>query len=173
MRFSPGRLAAVFLAALAACTPALDWREAYLEGSGVAMLFPCRPDRHERAVRLAGVDLRMQMHSCRAANATFSLTYVDAAQPAQVGTLLAELRDRAVSNIAGASTVQPFAAPGATPNPHSARLRIEGRLPDGRAVAEHAAFFARGLRVFQATAIGEAMSAEAVETFFGAIKLTP
>ena len=173
MRFSPGPVTAVLLAALAACTPALDWRQAYLEGSGVAMLFPCRPDRHERAVRLAGVDLRIQMHSCRTANASFSLTFVDAALPAQVGALLDELRGRAVANLAGVSTVRPFAVPGATPNDRSAQLRIEGRLADGRGVTEHATFFVKGLRVYQATVLGEAESAEAVETFFGAIKVTP
>ncbi len=173
MRFSSGPVEAVLLVALAACTPALDWRAAHLEGSGVAMLLPCRPDRHERVVRLAGVDLRMQMHSCHAANASFSLTYVDAAQPAQVGALLDELRGRAVANIAGVSTVRPFAVPGATPNERSAQLRIEGRLPDGKGVTEHAAFFVKGLRVYQASAIGEAVSADAVETFFGAIKVTP
>ncbi len=173
MRFSPGPLAAVLLVALAACTPALDWRQAHLEGSGVAMLFPCRPDRHERAVRLAGTDLRMQMHSCHAANASFSLTYVDSAQPAQVGALLDELRGRTVANIAGVGAVRPFAVPGTTPNERSALLRIEGRLPDGRSVTEHAAFFVKGLRVYQASAIGEAVSAETVETFFGAIKVMP
>ena len=173
MRFSPGPVAAVFLVAMAACTLALDWRQAHLEGSGVAMLFPCRPDRHERAVQLAGVGLRMQMHSCRAARASFSLAYVDAAQPAQVGPLLDELRGRAVANIAGVGAVRPFAVPGATPNERSAQLRVEGRLPDGSEITEHAAFFVKGLRVYQATALGKAVPAEAVETFFGAIKVVP
>ena len=44
------------LAALIACSPTLDWREARPEGSGVAALFPCRPDQHERTVRIAGAD---------------------------------------------------------------------------------------------------------------------
>ena len=161
------------LASLGACSPTLDWRETAAEGSGVVAMFPCRPDRHDRAVRLVGTDLRMQMHSCRAANASFSLTYVDAAQPAQVGRLLEELHGRAVSNIAGVSAGRPFAVPGATPNERSAQWRIEGRLPDGRGVTEHAAFFVKGSRVYQASALGEAVSADAVETFFGAIRVTP
>ena len=71
MRFPRGRPVAALLAALAACAPPFDWRDVRPEGSGVTMLFPCRPDRHERAVRIAGSELRMQMHSCTAAGATF------------------------------------------------------------------------------------------------------
>ena len=173
MSFLRGGLVAALLAAVAACSPSLDWREAHLEGSGVAMLFPCRVDRRERDVRMGGVALRVQMRSCRAADASFSLTYVDAPQPAQVGPLLADWRERAAANIGGAGVLRPFAVPGATPNEGSALLRVEGRMPDGRRVTEHAAFFVRGLRVYQATAIGEALPADAVETFFGAIKVTP
>jgi hypothetical protein len=173
MSFPRGRPAAVFLATLVACSPALDWRDVRPQDSGVAMLFPCRPDRLERAIRIAAVELRMQMVSCNAAGTTFSLTYVDAALAAQVEPLLAELRARAAANVGGAVVVRPFSVPGATPNEQSAALRIEGRLPDGRHVTEHAAFFVRGLRLYQATAIGESVSAEAVETFFGAVKVVP
>jgi hypothetical protein len=172
MRFPRGRLFAASLAALAACAPSFDWRDARPEGSGVAMLFPCRPDRHERAVRIAGAEMRMQMHSCKAAGAIFSLAFVDAAQPAQVAPLLAELRAHAAANIGGAPEVHPFAPPGATPNEYSALLQIPGRLPDGRRVTEHAAFFVKGLRLYQATAIGETLPVDAVQTFFGAIKVT-
>ena len=172
MRFPRGRRVAALLAALAACAPPFDWRDVRPEGSGVTMLFPCRPDRHERAVRIAGSELRMQMHSCTAAGATFSLAFVDAALPGQVAPLLAELRARAAGNIGGVSEAHPFAPPGATPNEHSALLQTFGRLPDGRRVTEHAAFFVKGLRLYQATAIAESLPVDAAQTFFGAIKLT-
>ncbi len=120
---------------------------------------------------MAAMDLRMRMYSCNAAGTTFSLTYLDAAQAAQVAPLLAELRARAAANVGGAAAVRPFSAPGATPNEQSAALQIEGHLPGGLRVTEHAAFFVRGLRLYQATAIGESVSPVAVETFFGAIKV--
>ena len=37
-----------------------------------------------------------------------------------------------------------------------------GRLPDGRPVTAHAAFFVHGVRVYQATAIGEALPEDAI-----------
>ena len=57
-----------------------------------------------------------------------------------------------------------------TPNPQALRLSVAGRLPDGSAVQEHAAFFTRGLRVYQATVIGAQLSPPAVETYFGALR---
>ncbi|MEP7302919.1 MAG: hypothetical protein ABI699_15510 [Caldimonas sp.] len=173
MSTSCGRIAVLLLSALVACSPALDWRVSRPEGGDLAMLFPCRPERHERPVRVAGVDLRMRLHSCMADGVMFALALVDAAQPEQVAPLLGELRARSAANLGGVAETRPFAPPGATPNPNSARLRVLGRLPNGRPAVEEAVFFVKGLRLYQATAVGEALPPEAAETFFAAIRLTP
>jgi hypothetical protein len=165
------RAAALCVTALVACAPSLNWRETRPPGSGVAMLFPCRPDQQERTLQIAGAQLRMQMHSCGAAGAEFSLIFADVAEPARVTPLLVALRAAAQANLGGASTVRPLALAGATPNEQSALLRIEGRLSDGRRVVEHVAFFARGLRVYQVTALGESLDADAIDTFFDSIKV--
>jgi hypothetical protein len=162
------------LAALLGCSPALDWREVRPAGSGVTALFPCRPDLRERRVPIAGADRKMQLHSCDAAGATFSLAVVDGAEPAAVDSLLAAMKASVVGNLGGqASAGRPFMPPGATPNPSSALVRVTGRLPDGRQVVGGAAFFVHGTRVYQATAIGEALAEDAIGSFFAAIKLTP
>ena len=115
----------------------------------------------------------MQLHSCDAAGATFSLAVVDGGEPTRVQPLLAALKASVAANIGGgAPLAEPFAPPGATPNPSSALLRVPGRLPDGRPVTAHAAFFVHGVRVYQATAIGEALPEDAIRTFFDAIKVT-
>ncbi len=173
MSFASRWLPLACAATLVACSPALDWREARPEGGGLTMLFPCRPEKHERIARVAGADLRMRMHSCDAGQATFSLVFLDAGEPTRVEPVLAALKASAADNIGGKPVTQPFAPPGATPNAGTALLRIEGSLPDGRRVTEHAAFFVRGVRVYQATAIGEALSEDALQTFFGAVKLAP
>ena len=160
-------------AALVACSPALDWREVRPEGTGVTALFPCRLDKHERSVRVAGVDLRMQQHACDAAGSTFSLAVVDGAEPTRVEPLLAALKASVAANVGGTALAEPFTPPGATPNPSSALLHVQGRLPDGRPVTLHAAFFVHGVRIYQAAAIGETLPEDAVRSFFGAIKLTP
>ena len=155
----------------AACSPTLDWREFMAEGSGVVASFPCRPDRHARRVQLAAASRQMEMLVCEAGGATFALAFVDMVDPASVGVTLAELRGIALRNVqGGAPTLAPMQVSGMTPNEASVRMAAAGRLPDGAPVRTHAAFFTRGLRVYQATVIGTEPSLATVQTFFDALK---
>jgi hypothetical protein len=158
--------------ALGGCSPALDWREFEPADSGLVVTFPCRPDRHARNVSVAGATSRMDMLVCAVADATFALSFIDVADPAGVTAALADLRALAVSNL-GAAAAQPGEARvrGMSPNPMSARLDLAGRRPDGAAVRQQAVFFAKGLRVYQASVVGETLSGEAVDTFFAGLKL--
>jgi hypothetical protein len=159
---------------LLACAPALDWREARPEGGSVTMMFPCRPERQERPVRIGVQTLTLRLHSCTAAGSRFALVTGNAADAARVTALLEAWRAQTVENVDGAATIEPSAAvPGSTPNAQSVRLRIVGRRPDGHPVVEHAAFFVKGLTLFQATVIGagEPADREAIDTFFGSIRL--
>jgi len=159
------------LAGSAACSPPLNWREFTPEGSGIVASFPCRPDRVERRVMLAGAGRQMALLACEAGGMTFALAFVDAADPAGVAATLAELRTIALRNVqAGAPQVVPAQVPGMTPNAAALRLSAAGRLPDGAPVHTHAAFFTRGLRAYQATVIGAEPPLPAVQTFFDALK---
>lgn len=157
-----------------ACSPTLDWREMRPEGSGIAMSFPCKPDRRARAVVVAGHPVRMEMLSCTAGEATYALTFADLPDPAAVAPALAELRALAATNITAAPAAPSrLQVPGMTPNPQAGRIALSGRLPDGATVQEQAAFFAKGMRVYQASVIGASLGGEAAEPFFAALKLTP
>jgi hypothetical protein len=162
------------LAALlaAGCSPNMDWRETRPEGAGVVAQFPCRPDRHARQVVVAGTAARMEMLVCSASGVTFAVSFLDVADPAQVASVLAELRTTALSNIGGKQLdSQPAKVSGMTPNPQAARVSMTGRLPDGAAVEEQAAFFVKGLRVYQAHAIGASLAPEVAAVFFDGLKL--
>jgi hypothetical protein len=174
----PGvRSAATALAAAivaVACSPTFDWREARPDGSGVALMFPCRPVMEERRTRIGAAAAPIQFHSCAAGGATFSLAAVDAADPAGVTPMLEAFRVQTAANLAGAATeLGEFAPPGATPNTRSARVAIVGKRPDGRRVVAQAAFFVKGLRLYQATVLNADVAGgpEAADTFFGAIRL--
>lgn len=170
------RRAAFSLALLfvSACSPRFDWRESRPQGSGALLLFPCRPDPIERIVLLAGSNLRMQMNSCSAGGARFSLAVADAAVGERVPALLAAWREQTLGNVSGVATAWPlpFVA-GATPGAPSASMRVAGHLPDGRPVVEHTAFFVKGTRLYQATVMetGKPVGQEALDSFFGAIRL--
>jgi hypothetical protein len=89
--------AALFIAigvlwVLAACTPAFNWRDVAFESAPVAALLPCKPDRGERTVPLAGAPRQMVMAGCEAGGATFTVAVVNVAEPAKVDIVKAELR---------------------------------------------------------------------------------
>jgi hypothetical protein len=159
-------IALLAVAATAACSPTLDWREFVPAGTDLSVSFPCRPDRQARSVVLAGEKARMEMLACHADGATFAIAFVDVTDPARVGTVLADLRATAVANLQGtAPEVQPLQVKGMTPNPQAARISVAGALPDGAPVQAHAAFFTRGLRIYQATVIGAKPTAFVVDAF--------
>jgi hypothetical protein len=167
--------AVVLGASLLGCSPTLDWRESRPEGSGAALMFPCRPVKQERSVRIGATVRPIVLHSCTASGALFMLASVDVDDPAQVTPTLAAFRAQAAANLAGtASEPAAFAPPGATPNPQSARMEISGAGREGRPVVAQAAFFVKGLKLFQASVLDAegALGREAVDTFFGAIRLS-
>lgn len=69
-------IASLCLLVQAACTPTFNWREVSLEQAGATALLPCKPDRAERAVQLAGQTLQMRMAGCEAGGAMFTLAWV-------------------------------------------------------------------------------------------------
>jgi hypothetical protein len=171
-RLAVGVVVVVVSNALGGCSPALDWREFEPEDSGLVVTFPCRPDRHARQVTVAGATARMDMLVCTVGEATYALTFTDVADPAGVAGALADLRSLAAGNLGAAATASGEArVRGMTPNPMAARLDLRGQRPDGAAVRQEAVFFAKGLRVYQASVIGTSLSSEAVDTFFAGLKL--
>jgi hypothetical protein len=159
---------------LLACAPALDWREVRPAASGIALWFPCRPDSHARQVQLGPDSVRMELHACTAAGTTWALAFADMGDPARVGPALLELHSAAVKNIAAPEQKSlAFKLEGATPNPASRRVQLQGRMPDGRAVTEQVAVFARGTRVLQLIALGVKLDTEAADSFFGSVRVLP
>ncbi len=160
-------------AASAACSPALDWREARPQDTGVQLLLPCRAASHAREVMLAGERSRWVLHSCEAAGTTWAVGWVELPDPARVAPVLAALRAAAAANV-GATALQAVGTrppAGATPNPLSGRYALAGRLPDGRVVRGQVAWAVRGTAVLQATALGPDPDPVALDTFFDSLRL--
>jgi hypothetical protein len=157
------------LLALAACSPALDWREVRPDDSGAVAWFPCKPTHHARRVSLAGQERLLHLVACSAGDATWALAFADVGDPAQVGAALDALRSATLDNLgadAGAVRTLPLAVAGATPFAASGRLAFAGRRPDGLAVQAQVAVFARGTRAFQATVIGARLPTDGLAAFF-------
>ena len=175
---TPAILTLVAACALAGCTPTLDWREVRPPGSQLLLLFPCKPGVQQRQVPLAGQPVLLTLHACAAGGQTWGLAMADVADPARVAPSLAGFSAVAATNISAALSgpapaAVPFAVRGATPNPGSQRLLLKGKLPDGTQVTLHAAVFSHGTQVFQASVLGEHVSAEAANAYFDALRVQP
>lgn len=171
MRTASG-FALVLLATLG-CSPALDWRDVRPEGAGLTLLFPCKPAAHSRQVRLAEHPVRLNLQACSADGATWAVAFVDVGDPRRVGPALRELHRAAADNLGAApGALQPWPVPGETPQPDSGRAILRGKTPQGEAMVSRAVFFARGMQVYQATVMGGEPSAQALEQFFGSLRLS-
>lgn len=157
------------------CTPTLDWRDVRPEGSGFTALFPCRPAGHARRLQLAGNEVEMTLYACTAGGATYAVGFADVGQGQAVDPALAALWAAAAGNIGskGSHALAPLRVEGMTAHPQAGRQAFVGALADGQRVEEQVAVFTRGMRVFQATMVGAKLDAEAVEMFFGALRLNP
>jgi hypothetical protein len=172
MRCPPALPAVLFCGAIAACSPAQDWRELQPDGSGAALMFPCKPVSHARQVPLDGAPVMLTLHACTAGDeVTYALAVADVADPARVATALQALRDSAAGNVAaGAPAPLPLDVRGATPNPAAGRAAYAGTRSDGQPVQMQVAVFSKGTRVYQATVIGRQIGTDAADTFFGALR---
>lgn len=167
----PRRLLPLLVATgVAACSPALDWRDVRADPAGLQVQFPCKPAQQQRTVPLAGAPVALTLLVCSADGQTFGLAHADVADPARVQRALQELASAARRNIAGKPVRSvPFLPGGATPNEASLRERLSGRLPEGKPAQMELAVFAIGTRVFQASVLGEVVREDAVEIFLAAI----
>jgi hypothetical protein len=172
MQYARGVQAILLAFGLSACSPTFDWRELVPEGAALRLSLPCRPDRHARSVPVAGTVTRLDMLVCSTGDTSFAVAFATLADPALVGPALVEWRAAAARNLGGAAvSVLPFSMAGATPNAAAGMVALQGRRPDGSSVRQQAAFFAHGLRVYQASVLGSELPAEATETFFLGLKL--
>jgi hypothetical protein len=144
------------------CSPALDWRDARLGGQ-VRLLLPCKADRFERSLPLAGSDSQATMLVCDAQDITWSVTRYELGDPARLGPALKELRYRLAHNLGGEEGKQPGALPlGAAPLEEAGRSRMRGRRPNGDEVQAEALFFGEATRAYQLVALLPARPSAAV-----------
>ena len=165
-------LLALLMLQMAGCSPALDWRQIRPEAWSLSATMPCRPDSQQRQVSLAGVPAALGLWVCSAGGFTFALASVEAVEPERVGPVLQALLASAQANVQGrVKARRPAVVPGMTPHPEAVHLHLDGQMPDGRAVQVQVLVFVHGLRVFQATALGQGLGPAQVGPFFDGIEI--
>jgi hypothetical protein len=161
-----GLLGLAALQGLAACTPTWDWRSVPLPGTQLVTELPCRPARFQRDVTVAGVPLKLFMLSCETGGVTYGVATADVVDPARVDAVLVALRDGAAGAIRSSDSRAGALNPGGvTPFNGNSSAHLHGQRPDGAAIDESIRVFARGTRVFQASAVGATLPDAALRPF--------
>lgn len=123
---------------MAACQPALNWREIRPAGSGAVALFPCKPDVEQRG--------GMGLARCEAGGRGFALSWADTPDPTQAGAALKAMVQALAAKLGQPlPPLQPLQVPGMTPLPEAAQHRLGNASGTTRV-----AVFAHGGRVYQA-----------------------
>jgi hypothetical protein len=175
-RLLPRPAAALFLTAmvlLAACSPTLNWREVRPEGTRLALLLPCKPDKAQKNVSLLSPVTPMSMLGCDAGGATFAVAVVQLGDARHAGPALALWQSGTLVNMkANLALVQshPLKLPGADTLPAPVLVTAQGQRADGTAVSGQAAYFAQGGQAFQVVLYADRITPEVAETFFSSLK---
>ena len=161
------------LLALAACSPAFNWREVRPENTRLSLLLPCKPDKAQKVVPLGGQATALSMLGCDAGGATFAVAVADLGDAAKAAPVLALWQDLTLTNMKAVPSSRqwlPLRIPGASAAPAVSRVLAQGQRIDGTAVTGQAAYFAYGSQVFQVVVYAPQMAPEVAETFFSSLK---
>jgi len=161
------------LLALAACSPALNWREVRPDNTRLNLLLPCKPDKAQKKVPLGGPETTLSMLGCDAAGATFAVAVADLGDAAQAAPVLALWQELTLANMKaapGTRQLLPLQIPGASAGLPAVRVLAQGQRADGTAVSGQAVYFSQGSQVFQVVVYAPRIAPEVAETFFSSLK---
>jgi hypothetical protein len=182
--FAAGLGVALLVACLsAACVPALNWRQVNLQGEALRAMFPCKPERHQRAqapggesapsaATNGGAALTLTLWNCEAEGMRFAVTVLHG--PGLTGAAGVDLlQASARSQLAGASWQEQGRALKGWPGPGELgqwplwRFRDAGEA--GAASMSGVALFAHeadtAVQVMVLTQQAAGVNPEALETF--------
>lgn len=155
---------------LAACSPTFNWRALPVDGAPLQALLPCKPEKAEREVPLAGVPTALQMRSCEAGGLTFAVAWADVREPARVPAALAGWRRASLLALkADPALADQTDAP---PRPvvkgasQALGLQADGTDHRGAAMRMQAVHATRGTLIVQAAVYGPTIDERVAATFF-------
>lgn len=147
----------VLACALAACSPALNWRQASV--ASVPVMLPCKPDKAQRSVTLVPHTLSMDMVGCEAGGGLFAVSRVELPEGVPAAEVLAAWRTQALAALR-ATQVQDQPIAGAT------RVLAQGLRPDGSAVQAQLLWRLRDRQIIHWAVYAEHLVPDMTDPFF-------
>lgn len=140
-----------------ACSPTFNWRQVRADGSAVAVLLPCKPERALRQVAMAGHPVALSMLSCDVGELTFALGSAQVPQGLSTAEVLQAWRQASLASmrapVSSATAWTPTLGP-QVPNPDVQGWKAVGSRPDGRPVAAQAVQMVHSTEVVQLVVYG-------------------
>lgn len=167
----------VLVFSASACTPVLDWRTVSV--GRMSAWLPCKPDRAQRSVDLAGMALEMEMAGCEAGGALFAVSRVYVPEAARASAVVQAWRTAATATMR-ATDVREVAAQPPSENPENSqtpayaahagpapqRWVAQGVRSDGQPVQAQWGWYIEGAEVFHFAVYAAQVSADMQEHFF-------
>lgn len=120
---------------LAGCSPSLNWRDVTIEGAGLRLQLPCKPDRTTRSVPLGGTPVELQVVGCEAGDAMVAVMTALPPPGSDPQALLQGWQQATLTNAqARLLRSEAWHRPGQLPLAAAQRIAAEGRRADGQAV---------------------------------------
>ena len=170
--------AASVLTMLAACTPALDWREIHGSAAPFAVLLPAKPATMARKIDLGGTPLMMTMTAAEVDGVTFAVGSVELPDAAKAQLAVKAMKTALISNIHGTvlhekATDSTSNKGGAIQTNSSIDLEAVGTPANGRPRLLVARFVAHNQYAYQVLVTGsqKAVSRDQVDTFMTSFKV--
>lgn len=158
------------LAGLAACNPTFNWRDVRPEDTRLSLLMPCKPDKAQRTVPMAGQPTELMLLSCDAGGVTFALAVADLKDALLVKDTLVQWQGASLTTMKAnpATTGTPFKLTGLPSG--AVMVSATGKRANGQTVSSQAAYFAQGSQVFQAAIYADKLTPDVADTFFSGLK---
>ncbi|MES2951902.1 MAG: hypothetical protein V4858_25535 [Pseudomonadota bacterium] len=180
-----GAILALAVVTVAACNPALNWREVRVER--LVALLPCKPDHARRDVQLGALNVSMQMTGCEASGGLYAISHVRVADPSQAAAAQIAWRQASLIPLQPSSVqTEPFllarprvsgqraSASSAATVPSGAAvdmLRIQARRPDGSPLQARLLWFTSGADIYHVAVYGPNLTQEMSEMLFSELLL--
>lgn len=168
MRFSI--YAVLALAGLAACNPTFNWRDVRPEDTRLSLLMPCKPDKAQKAVAMAGQPTELMLLSCDTGGVTFAVAVADVKDASRVTATLAQWQSASLANMKANPVTPGTAFRLAGLSSGAVMVKATGQRANGQAVSSQAAYFAQDAKVFQAVMYADKITPDAADTFFSGLK---
>lgn len=156
------------LFAVLGCSPTLNWRSVSI--GEIAVTLPCKPDRAQRAVTLAGYSMDMEMVGCEADGALFAVSSLRVPKQLSPDLLQAEWQAATLRGMRGQASQE---TPAGATGPKNLPLRLVsalGQSSDGQKLEASLGWATTGADMVHFAVYAPRLSRALTEPFFEGIR---